>query len=114
MLKIKKIKFPSVKDIENGIKKSILKPINKSFDMIMKPIMLIVNYFKCGIKKIKTLGDCILFYIIDMLVGIYFLLWNMFATAFGFKKPGQDLWKFINKYQKVQYSRDIIKKCYLC
>ena len=95
-------------------KDPILDPINKEFKKITKPIDKIVGYFKCGINKIKSLGDCILFYIIDMFIAVYFLIWNMFATAFGLKKAGQSLWKFINKYQKFNYPKSIIKKCYLC
>lgn len=108
--KPKPLKFPTIKDIE----KTIMKPVEKGFNKILKPITEIGDYFKCGINKIKNLGDCILFYIIDMFIGMYFVVWNMFATAFGFQKPGQDLWKFINKYQKIQYPRSILKKCYLC
>jgi len=99
--------------VKKGFDK-MLKPIKKGFDKMLKPINKIIGYFKCGINKIKNLGDCIAFYLIDMVIGIYFLFWNLFATTFGFKKAGQDLWKFVNKYQKFHYPRSIMKKCYLC
>ncbi len=95
-------------------KKKKTDPVKKFFDKMMKPINKIIGYFKCGINKLKNLGDCILFYIIDMFIGMYFILWNMFAAVFGLKKAGQDLWKFINKYQKFKYPKSIQKKCYLC
>jgi hypothetical protein len=102
------------KKIDFDPKKQILGPIDNIFKKIKKPIDDIGRYFKCGINKIKSLGDCILFYIIDMFIAMYFVLWNMFASVFGLKKAGQTLWKFINKYQKFKYPRSIMKKCYLC
>jgi hypothetical protein len=112
-----KKKNPILDPINKELKKvtkTIVKPIDKGFKTVIKPINDIGRYFKCGINKIKSLGDCILFYIIDMLIGMYFILWNMFASAFGLKKAGQDLWKFINKYHKFKYPKSIQKKCYLC
>ena len=108
---------PPSKKIITKTKKKLKKkadPVKRFFDKMMKPINKIINYFKCGIRKIKNLGDCILFYIIDMIVGMYFVVWNIFASIFGLKKAGQELWKFINKYQKFGYPRSIMKKCYLC
>jgi hypothetical protein len=112
-----KKKDPILDPINKELKKvtdKIIKPIDKGFKKVTEPIDKIIGYFKCGINKIKSLGDCILFYIIDMFIAMYFLLWNMFATVFGLKKAGQSLWKFINKYQKFKYPRSIMKKCYLC
>jgi hypothetical protein len=117
----KKKKDPILDPINKELKKvtnKIIKPIDKGFKKvskeITKPVDKIVGYFKCGINKIKNLGDCILFYIVDMFIAMYFLLWNMFATVFGLKKAGQSLWKFINKYQQFKYPKSIMKKCYLC
>jgi len=101
------------KKVKNDFNK-INNAFKKGLDKIKKPIDNIGKYFKCGINKIKSLGDCILFYIIDMFIAMYFVLWNMFASVFGLKKAGQTLWKFINKYQKFKYPKSIMKKCYLC
>lgn len=104
---------------------AIKKEFKKIGNSIAKPFKQIIGYFKCGIDKIKNLPNCIFFYGLDIIFGIWFLFWGMLA----FVIPGlKDVGKMVSKGIKLldsnlskhigfhinRYPKSILNKCYRC
>jgi len=72
--------------------------------------------FFCKLSKIGNLPTCFLFYIVDIIVGIYFLIWGLIVKIFPFLKPiGKLLWDYVGKMIKsFWYNNWLMDTCYLC
>ena len=70
----------------------------------------------CKISKIANLPTCFFFYVIDILVGAWFLIWGVLAKIFPiFKTIGKYAWKHIGvKIKKMWYTKWLLDKCYRC
>ena len=70
----------------------------------------------CKFSKLGNLPKCLLFYIVDIIVGIWFLIWGLIAKIFPFMKPlGKYLWDYVGKMIKsFWYSDWLMDTCYLC
>ena len=108
---------------------TITKPIKTEFtklgDAIAKTFKQIIGYFKCGIDKIKNLPNCIFFYFIDVIFGVWFLFWGLLASVIpGLKDVGKMISKgirtldsYVYKYADFhinRYPERILNKCYKC
>jgi hypothetical protein len=72
--------------------------------------------FFCKLSKIGNLPKCFMFYIIDILVGTWFLIWGALAKIFPlFKTIGKYAWKYIGlTIKKTWYTKWLLSTCYLC
>ena len=72
--------------------------------------------FLCLLTKIPNLPTCFLFYIVDIIVGIWFLIWGLLAKIFPLLKPiGKYLWDYVGKsITKFWYSDWLMNTCYVC
>lgn len=113
------------KKAKDPIGGAIKKEFKKIGNTITKPFKEIIGYFKCGIDKIKNLPNCIFFYFIDVIFGVWFLFWGLLASVIpGLKDVGKMISKgirtldsYVNKYAGFhinRYPRSIMKKCYVC
>lgn len=72
--------------------------------------------FFCKLSKMGNLPTCIFFYVVDIIVGIWFLIWGLIAKIFPFMKPlGKYLWQYVGKMIKsFWYSDWLMDTCYVC
>ncbi len=113
------------KKAKDPIGGAIKKEFKKIGNTITKPFKQIIGYFKCAIDKIKNLPNCIFFYVVDMIFGVWFLFWGLLASVIpGLKDVGKMVSRgirymdsYVNKYAGFhinRYPRSILKKCYVC
>ncbi len=72
--------------------------------------------FFCKLSKLGNLPTCFLFYIVDIIVGIWFLIWGLIVKIFPFLKPiGKYLWDYVGKKIKSFWYNDwLMDTCYVC
>lgn len=72
--------------------------------------------FFCKLSKIGNLPTCFIFYIIDIFVGIWFMIWGILAKIFPlFKTIGKYSWKYIGvPIKKMWYTKWLLDTCYRC
>lgn len=121
------VKKESVKGF-NVVKKGTEKIANeaaKGFDDIFKEITNIANYIVCGFNKIKTLPDCFFWYFLDIIYGIFYLLYSMLASAIPPLKDGAKMfWSMMKMMDEmihdltgfhiIRYPKSVMNMCYLC
>ena len=113
------------KKAKDPVGNAIKKEFKKIGNTIAKPFKQIIGYFECGIDKIKNFPNCAIFYIFDIIFGIWFLFWGMLASIIpGLKDVGKMVAKGINMLDSVlykyigfhihRYPKSLIDKCYRC
>lgn len=72
--------------------------------------------FFCKLSKIGNLPKCFMFYIIDIFVGIWFLIWGALAKIFPlFKTIGKYAWTYAGTtIKKMWYTNWVMNTCYTC
>ena len=72
--------------------------------------------FFCKLSKIGNLPKCFMFYFIDILVGVWFLIWGALAKIFPlFKTIGKYAWKYIGlTIKQMWYTSWLLDTCYRC
>ena len=72
--------------------------------------------FFCKLSKIGNLPKCFMFYIVDIFVGVWFLIWGALANIFPlFKTIGKYSWKYIGlTIKKMWYTTWVLDTCYRC
>ena len=72
--------------------------------------------FFCKLRKIPNLPKCFIFYIIDIIVGAWFLIWGALANVFPlFKTIGKYGWEYVGKrIKEMWYTKWLLDTCYRC
>ncbi len=121
--------------IQEGFKKKKKDPISKIFGPLKKVIKF-MNYLgkffkwigdiiQCSVETVFNLPDCILFYIIDLIIGTLALIIKFLCSfAKPLEKARLTIWGLIKWLDKkiseftgfhiAQWPRSVVKKCYKC
>jgi len=121
---VKKETTKGLNVVKKGTEK-IANDVKKGFDDIFKEVINIANYVVCGFNKIKTLPECVFWYFLDIIYGVFYLFYSMLVLIVP---PLKDIGKMLGKGAKMadgfiykvagfhlfRYPKDVMNKCYLC
>lgn len=120
-----KIKKPKPLDIAGEFRKmkDFFKKIGQSFKALGSNIM-------CGFKKIKSLPDCMMWYMLQVLGKILYFPINFFLWLFArfgmpqLREAEREVWKQLENLDKlfhktagfhiIHFPDDVVEKCYKC
>lgn len=106
--------------------------LTKGFAKILGFFTYLGKFFKwlgdiveCSFETIINLPDCILFYLVDLVIGFFAMLIKLICGFFGpLEKARLTIWKmmkwldgFIHKYSGyhvISWPDSILKRCYKC